>query len=217
MRGRRGSHGGPGQTNRQSATTARGRYGERHPPGHENPNQQKHSRTTARTAPSTRNRPPGQPTRPRTTRRKLRNPEEPHLPRTLPPAVKSKCRVSLSRGSVRFERGGPHTVSSGREMGLRVAPHGKEASSDGSPRQIRPWGPPPDEPRRKPAVTVRHDRPAPEAHLHQKAWERSLGGPPEARSISPPPPPGAPRSVLNRCRGRLEDRLRTPGQILRPD
>ena len=46
-------------------------------------------------------------------------------------------------------------------------------------------------------MTVRHDRPAPGAHLHQKAWERSLGGPPEARSISPPPPPGVPRSVLN--------------------
>ena len=45
-------------------------------------------------------------------------------------------------------------------------------------------------------MTVRHDRPAPGAHLHQKAWERSLGGPLEARSISPPPPP--PPGVL-RC------------------
>ena len=45
-------------------------------------------------------------------------------------------------------------------------------------------------------MTVRHDRPAPGAHLHQKAWERSLGGPPEARSISPPPP-GVPRCVLD--------------------
>ena len=51
-------------------------------------------------------------------------------------------------------------------------------------------------------MTVRHDRPAPGAHLHQKAWERSLGGPPEARSISPPPPPPpeVPRSVLNLAR-----------------
>ena len=47
-------------------------------------------------------------------------------------------------------------------------------------------------------MTVRHDRPAPGAHLHQKAWERSLGGPPEARSISPPPPPPVvPLSLLN--------------------
>ena len=38
-------------------------------------------------------------------------------------------------------------------------------------------------------MTVRHDRPAPGAHLHQKAWERSLGGPPEASPIPPPPPP----------------------------
>ena len=37
-------------------------------------------------------------------------------------------------------------------------------------------------------MTVRHDRPAPGAHLHQKAWERSLGGPPEASPIPPPPP-----------------------------
>ena len=49
-------------------------------------------------------------------------------------------------------------------------------------------------------MTVRHDRPAPGAHLHQKAWERSLGGPLEARSISPPPPPEVPRSVLNLAR-----------------
>ena len=40
-------------------------------------------------------------------------------------------------------------------------------------------------------MTVRHDRPAPGAHLHQKAWERSLGGPLEARSISPPPHPAS--------------------------
>ena len=38
-------------------------------------------------------------------------------------------------------------------------------------------------------MTVRHDRPAPGAHLHQKAWERSLGGPLEARPFPPPPPP----------------------------
>ena len=37
-------------------------------------------------------------------------------------------------------------------------------------------------------MTVRHDRPAPGAHLHQNAWERSLGGPPEASPIPPPPP-----------------------------
>ena len=36
--------------------------------------------------------------------------ETTHPPHTSSPAVKSKCRVSLSRGSVRFERGGPHTV-----------------------------------------------------------------------------------------------------------
>ena len=61
-------------------------------------------------------------------------------------------------------------------------------------------------------MTVRHDRPAPGAHLHQKAWERSLGGPPEARSISPPPPPpGVPRSVLNLasiCHGILRSVLK---------
>ena len=38
-------------------------------------------------------------------------------------------------------------------------------------------------------MTVRHGRPAPGAHLDQKAWERSLGGPPEAGPPSPPPPP----------------------------
>ena len=36
--------------------------------------------------------------------------ETTHPPHTSSPAVKSKCRVSLSRGSVRFERGGPDTV-----------------------------------------------------------------------------------------------------------
>ena len=76
----------------------------------QSPNQQKRIRVTARPAPSTRNRLPGQPTRPGTTRRKPQHPEKPHLPHPLPPAVKSKCSVSLSRGSVRFERGGPHTV-----------------------------------------------------------------------------------------------------------
>ena len=101
---------GPGQTNRPSATTAQKTCAQRHPPSHERPDQHEHNRTTARRAPSTRNRAPGQPTRPGTTRRKPRFPEKPHLPRTLPPAVKSKCRVSLSRGSVRFERGGPHAV-----------------------------------------------------------------------------------------------------------
>ena len=114
----------------------------------------------ARPAPSTRNRPLGRPTRPGATRRKPRHPEKPPLPHPLPPAVKSKCRVSLSRGSVRFERGGPRTGESGREMG-----YGKGRA------------------RRKPAGTGRSNRSAPGAHLHQKAWERSPGAPASAPEL----------------------------------
>ena len=151
--------------------------------------QQKHDSTTVRPAPSTRNQPPKQSPRPGATKRKPQQPDRTPLPPPLRRAVKSKCRVSLARGSVGLERGGPHTVELGRETGRRASSIQKEAGRNGSPQQIRPPGPPSNRSRRKPAVTVRHDRPAPGAHLHQKAWERSLGGPPEASPIPPPPPP----------------------------
>ena len=112
-----------------------------------------------------------------------------------PPAVRSKCRVSLSRGSVGLERGGPRTEESGRDLGCRRS-----------------------RARRKPAGTDSHERSAPGAHLRNHLGGRQQervstteplpwptftimpgsapwAGPPVACPIPPPPPPPPPKCI----------------------
>ena len=126
-RGRRGTHGGLGQTNRHSETKARARLALKHPPAHATPNQQEHNSTTARPAPSTRNttrperstrnRAPKQPTRPGVTNRKPQYPENPSQPQ---PA---------STGRAIKVQGGPVPRVSG--VGARRATHRRAGQGDG--------------------------------------------------------------------------------------
>ena len=164
-RGRRGTHGGLGQTNRHSETKARARLALKHPPPHATPNQQEHNSTTARPAPSTRNttrperstrnRAPKQPTRPGVTNRKPQYPENPSQPQ---PASTGRA-IKVQGGPVpRVSGVGARRAThrrAGQGDGPRAAPIQKEAGRNGSPQQIRPWGPPSHESRRKPAGAVR--------------------------------------------------------------
>ena len=131
--------------------------------------QQKHDSTTVRPAPSTRNQPPKQSPRPGATKRKPQQPDRTPLPPPLRRAVKSKCRVSLARGSVGLERGGPRTAESGRETGRRIRPTQKEASSHGRSGTIRPWGPPSRNSGGSQQERFAENGPPPHAHLHKKS------------------------------------------------